>query len=215
VALDFPAAGSALWALYDRGGPRPEYVLPMLYAESGFDPSVQNRGGAAQYGINQASEAAIAQYGPTDVQTYLTWPASQQISTVVSGMLLHWVALYGPLRSGTRVEQANMLPATLPTARALSDVVAQSPSPFYVGNQALDQGSKGAITVGDIAAFVSRAAQSQAVQDAISHTYALRPSESTREPVYGEDFSGASNGFWTSVALLAAAAAFVYWYSRA
>jgi hypothetical protein len=207
VSLDLPAAGSALWSLYDRGGPRPEYVLAMLYRESGFDPSTPNHAGAPYYGINQAGEGLIAAYAGVDVATYLTWPASRQIATVVTGMLLGLVQHYGPLRSGIRVEQANFLPATLPSATRLDDVVTSSPSSFYTSNEVLDPAHKGTITLRDLGAFLEEGAGSQAVQRAIAETYALRPSESPRDPVLGDDFAPSAS---STLAPVAAAAALVF-----
>jgi hypothetical protein len=187
--LDFPASGAALWALFDAGGPRPEYVLPVLYSESGFDPSVPNHAGYPYYGINQASTSLITAYAGTDPTTYMTWAASEQISTVVSGMFKAIVTSYGPLRSGTRCYQANFLPATLATAHGLGSVLATSPSAIYTANAGFDTAHKGTITVQDLANFVARAATTAAVQQAIAATYALRPALGRpHDPVYGEDF---------------------------
>lgn len=192
--LDFPASGTALWALFDQGGPRPEYVLPVLYSESGFDPSVQNHAGYPYYGVNQASESLISAYAGTDVATYTTWPASEQIATVVTGMFKAIVAGYGPIRSGTRAYQANFLPATLATAHGLKSVLAAAGSSIYTANAGFDTGKKGTITVQDLANFVAHAAGTAAVQQAIAQTYALRPGERPHDPVYGEDFGGISLG---------------------
>ena len=204
MSLDFPASGAALWSLFDRGGPRPEYVLVMLYRESGFDPSTPNRAGAPYYGLNQAGEDLIAAYAGTDVSTYLTWPASRQLATVVTGWLLDLVRRYGPLRSGIRVEQGNFLPATLPKATRLEDVITSSPSAFYTSNEVLDPRRKGTITLEDLGTFLEGGVSSQAVQRAIADTYALRPGETPRDPVLGEDFAPA---IASSLAPVAAAAA--------
>ncbi len=188
--LDFPASGTALWALFDAGGPRPEYVLPVLYFESGFDPSVQNHAGYPYYGVNQASQSLISTYAGTDPATYQTWAASQQISTVVTGMFKAIVQGYGPIRSGTRAYQANFLPATLATAHSLGSVLASSPSSVYTANAGFDTGKKGTITVQDLANAVARAAANAVVQQAIASTYALRPGAGNpHDPVYGEDFA--------------------------
>lgn len=211
--LDFPAAALALWTLFDEGGPRPEYVLPTLYAESSFNPSIQNLEGAPYYGINQASEGLIARYAGTDAATYLTWPASRQIATVVSGMLRSLVASYGPLRSGIRVEQANAAPAMLATARALSDAIYRFPDIGYTGNHALDVENKGFITLADLGRFITpRTAQGRAaLEAAIARVYDERPSERPRDPVRGEDFGGGGYG---ALAFAAAAAFVVYAWNK-
>jgi len=211
--LDFPASGNALWALFDAGGPRPEYVLPVLYAESGFDPSLPNQAGAAYYGINQANPGLISTYANTDPATYLTWPASAQIETVVSGMFRAIVGVYGAIRSGTRSYQANFLPATMPRARSLGSVIASAGdgTNVYAANRGIDTAGKGTITVGDLAAFVGKAARSSAVIDAIAQTYALRPGETPREPVYGEDF-GSFRAPGATLGMFAAAASMAFLY---
>ncbi len=210
--LDFPASGAALWALFDAGGPRPEYILPVLWAESNFDPSIQNSQGAANYGINQASAALIAQYAGTDPPTYVTWAASQQIATVVRGFFLALVRAYGPLRSGARVEQANFLPSTLGAARSLSSVLTRFGEAAYTDNHELDTANKGYITIGDLAAFVrpKTAAAKQNVQAAIANTYELRPDQRSamQDPVLGQDFGSSGLG------MFAAASGFAFlWYA--
>lgn len=205
MPLDFPAAGAALWSLFDAGGPRPEYVLPMLYAESGFDPSVQNRGGSANYGVNQASTELIASYANVDPSTYVTWSASQQIDTVVRGMLLDLVHRFGPLKSGARVEQANFLPATLPSVTTLDGVLARFGDSAYSGNADLDTQHKGTITLGDLANFVGRNVRGATVQSALQQTYELRPGVAMRDPVMGEDFL---SGGGSTLGTLSAAAGF-------
>jgi hypothetical protein len=204
--LDFPASGQALWALSDRGGPRPEYLLPVLYYESGFNPAVQNAAGAPYYGIGQNGAGLIAQFG-ADPQTYLTWPASQQLSTVVTAYFLSYA---GQLNSGTRTYQAEYLPGTLKTARSLGDIIASSnddPHGYYAANKTFDWDHKGSITVGDMAHAVASMAAKPAVQQAIAQTYALRPSESPRDPVYGTDFGAFGRLSTTDALLLAVAAA--------
>jgi hypothetical protein len=210
--LDFPAAGEALWAIFDAGGPRPEFVLPTLWAESGFEPSIQNLAGASNFGVNQATPGLISSYASTDPGTYVTWTASQQIATVVRGMLLDLVSKYGPLRSGARVEQANFLPSTLSTARSLDAVLTRFPEAAYQGNVALDTANKGTITIRDLAAFLTRGAKQSGgrVQAAIAQTYDLRPDERPREMVLGDDFGSGAG----PLAVTAALAFLVYAWVR-
>lgn len=192
MSLD-PASYPALWGITAQTGIRPEWLLPVLYAESGFNPAVPNQAGQPFFGINQASTALITQFAGVDPQTYLTWPASQQLQTVVKGYLGGLVASYGPLRSGVRVYQGNFLPATLNTARHLTDVVASAPSAYYTANVGLDPKGKGNITVQDLANFVARAANSQTCKDAIAQAYSIDASGSNphgpeTDPVYGLDY---------------------------
>jgi hypothetical protein len=216
MALDFPASGSALWDIFDAGGPRPEYLLPVLYFESGFRPDVQNHAGAPYYGLNQVSGTTL-QSGGVDPSDYLTWPASRQLSTFVRSYVLNAVNNYGSLRSATRVEQANFLPATLKTATSLSSVLASQGDAYYSANAGFDKNKTGQITVQDLANAMAKSAASSAVQSAIAQTYALRPTESPHDPVYGDDFGVTS---WlpsspaVQVALILAAGAGAAWLIR-
>lgn len=173
MSLD-PASYAALWQITSDTGVLPEYLLPGLYFESGFDPSVQNRAGYSYWGLNQASADLISAYANTDPQTYLTWPASAQLRTVVRGYVKSLVGRYGKIRSATRFYQANFYPASLDSARGLSDVIVSAPSAAYNANAALDKSKKGSITVGDLAQVMTTAASSPAVQNAIAATYAAK-----------------------------------------
>lgn len=202
MSLDFPAFGQALWALYDSSGIRPEYALPVLYSESGFSTSVTNSIGCV--GIGQS--CPFANNLPAD---YASWSASQQLSGMVGPAWKADIAKFGPIRSGTRLYQANFLPATLATAKSLSSVLAAKGGNVYLANAGLDYTHKGAITVSDLAHFISLASGHAAVKDAVAQAYALRPGESPKDPVYGDDFLrgffGGRKLPWLDVALIAGA----------
>jgi len=205
MSLDFPASGNAFWAIYDATGIRPEWLIPVLAYESGLNPAIPNSSGTPYYGIGQNSVADISAYGGgVDPTTYMTWSASQQLSTVVKGYFSRVVSKYGPLSSGIRVYQAEYLPATIPTATSLSDVISSAPSAYYEQNRSFDPQGKGYITVGDLGNAVSSQLSKAYVQDAISQTYALRPWEFETDPVYGSDFAfGGLGGFLPPLALAA------------
>lgn len=190
MSLDFPASGQALWDIYDATGIRPEYLLPVLAYESGFRPDVQNGAGAPYYGIGQNSTSDIATFAGVDPATYLTWSASQQLSTVVKGYFSRIVDKYGSLNSGTRVYQAEYLPGTLPDVTSLSGVLSSAPSPYYEANRSFDHGSKGYITLDDLRQVVAAKSAEGYVQIAISQTYALRSGEVPADPANGTDFGG-------------------------
>ena len=189
--LDQPASGYALWAISDATGIRPEWLLPGAYLESGYNPAI----------VNSIGCSGVLQLCQNIPDGYTSWPASQQLSQEVSGRLQATVARYGPLRSGTRFYIANLLPAALPQAKRLGDVIAQKGSSatypgggglmsgaVYAGNSSLDFDHNGTLTVQDIADKVAWAASQPAVQSAIQQTYALRPGQSPMDPVYGLDF---------------------------
>lgn len=181
------ASYAASWSIYDATGLRPEYLWPVLWSESGLDPSIPNRAGAPYYGISQASGSWLAAHG-IGVADYLTWPASRQLLTVVLPMVRSNVAAYGPIRSGTRFYQSNFLPATMPR-RALFAALTWKGSPEYGANAGLDTTRKGVILVADLATFVGRAARQPAVADAIARSYAARPSAGpATDPVLGSDY---------------------------
>jgi hypothetical protein len=195
--LDFPATAMALWTGFDAGKlPRPEYLLPCLYSESGFSTSVVNSIGCT--GLNQ-----LCPFAWPIPAGYATWSASQQLSGPISSMFGQLIAKYGPLNSGTRTYLANFLPGLLPTATSLSSVIATRGGAVYAANAGLDYQNTGVIRVSDLAHFIKRAAGIAAVQSAIAQTYAQRPGESPEEPVYGTDFSSP----WSLPEKLLAAAA--------
>jgi hypothetical protein len=189
MALD-AASYPALWSLFDQGGPRPEYVLPVLWSESNFNSSVINSIGCA--GVNQACSALLSSLGVT-AQQYATWPASEQIQKAVTPYML----ANAPLNSGTRVYQANFLPATLKTQKALSSILAASPGAVYEANAGFDTGHTGVIRIQDLANAIARAAAQPAVQQAITAAYALRPGWFPKDPVYGTDYTP----MWQTVAI--------------
>lgn len=196
MSLD-DASYTALWGITAATGIRPEYLLPVLYHESRFNPAATN---GSYHGIGQNSAADIQTYAGVDPTTYLGYPASKQLETVVKGYFNAITKSYGVPKSGVRVYQAEYLPGTLNTAKRLSDVIAASPSAFYTDNPSLDPNKDGVITLGDLASVVGVEAQTSAVQTAISSTYAIDASASlfnTFNPddvahiIYGDDF-GAS-----------------------
>ncbi len=198
-------AYQALWGIYDATGIRPEWLVPVLYHESGLNPAATN---GAYHGIGQNSPADIQRYSGVDPATYLTWSAGAQLNTAVRGYFQAIVAAYGSLRSGVRIYQAEFLPATLPTARNLSDVIASTsndPYGFYASNQSLDPNHDGIITLQDLADVVSHDAKAPQVQAALAATYAIRPDETQTDPALGDDFGSYKLSYnWRSVAIAAA-----------
>ena len=208
MPLDFPATGQALWTLFDKGGPRPEYVLPVLYSESGFSTSVTNSIGCI--GLNQ-----LCPFAWPIPAGYASWSASQQIAGPITSMFLANNAKFGALNSGTRCYQSNFLPATLP-CKSLDAVLATQAGggecwtvsagtsrSIYAANPGLDYQKTGAIRVSDLAHFIAKAAAAPLVQQAIAQTYAVRPNEKPLDPVYGTDFNTVTPSGWLGSALLA------------
>jgi len=186
MSLDWPATGAALWSIYDQTGIRPEWVLPVVHLESGFDPSVVNPGGCV--GLFQLCPGTYGNYVSVPVSEYRTWSASQQLA---GPALAYWrnALGYGPIRSATRLMQAQLAPGELSSAPSLDSVVYRAPSSGYEGNRGVfDPSGKGYFTVQDLANAMASHASDPAVRDAIARTYALRPGEQPHDPVYGDDF---------------------------
>jgi hypothetical protein len=200
MSLD-AASYPLLWGFADSTGVRPEWVLPVLHHESGFNPALPNSAGYPYYGLNQVSGGYLTSRGvaPAD---YLTWPASKQLQQVV----LPFLHAYAGVRSATRLYQANFLPATLKTATSLSDVISRKGDPYYGPNASLDANHDGVITVGDLAAVLEKDVASPAVQQAIAAAYLVRPDESPKDPVYGEDFMQPATKTWLIALGIAAVA---------
>jgi len=188
VSLD-AGAPAALWRLFDATGVRPEFVLPVLWTESGLNPATPNLAGFPYYGINQISGSYLARLG-FDPSDYLTWPASQQLDQVVTPFVRGNVAAFGVPQSGTRFYQLNFLPATLAGPKALSRVLAWKGSGTYAANEGLDWLHKGAISVYDLAHAVAHAAAQASVQRGIAACYALRPEAGAPlGSTYGADYA--------------------------
>lgn len=210
---------AALWSLYAKTGIRPEWIVPTLASESGLNPAIQNLQGYPYYGINQISGSYLQRLG-IDPATYQTYSASQQMTAVVIPYMQAQVAAFGPLQSGTRVYQANFLPASLKTATTLDSILAVKPAGgcgsgrtanIYCANPGLDYTKKGTITVSDLAHFISKEASLSYVQNVIANAYAVAPDGVGPEtdPAYGNDFSGGggtSSPDWTVPITLAGGA---------
>jgi hypothetical protein len=192
--LDFPASAEAFWSIYDAGGPRPEYLIPILARESGLW-SWETNGYA--HGINQVSTEWLTTRHIA-VEDYLKWPASQQLSRIVKGYMMLHVAQFGAIGSGIKCYLMNFLPAFVRDGKTeLSQVLVRRGAPgesgkYYAGNPGLDVGNKGYITVGDLAFVLYKmlrgAEYGAIVQDAIARTYEARPTEQLHDPIYGEDY---------------------------
>jgi hypothetical protein len=190
MSLDWPAFGDALWSVSDQLGIRPEWQLPVLYLESGFNPAALNAGGCV--GLNQFCPGTYGGYVNVPVDQYRSWAASKQLAGPV---LAYWrnAQSQGQIRSSTRLMVAQLGPGLLRSTHNLSDVVFASPSGGYRGNCGVfDPGcAKGHFNVQDIANVMSRISASPAVQNATSVAYAMRPDEQMHDPVYGDDWGGA------------------------
>jgi len=197
VALDFPAFGQALWKVSDELGIRPEWQLPVLSLESGFNPSIVNPYGCV--GLNQFCPGTFEHYVPVSVGEYRQWPASEQLAGPI---LAYWrdALHYGEIRSGTRLELAQLGAALLSKAPNLDSVVFRGPGGAYSANSGFDTAHKGFITVQDIANALAHQASGHAVQSALAKAYALRPGETPTDPVYGEDFGHGGGGAASPVA---------------
>lgn len=215
MSLDQPAAGRALWSIYDSTGIRPEWLIPGLAIESGLNPSLPNAQGYPYYGINQISGNWLSARGisPSD---YLTWTASQQLFTIVKPYMEGEVESFGPLTSGIRVYQANFYPASLKYAPGLDDVIVAAPHAAYEANRYLDTTGKGSITPRDLGVRLEQQVAKSFVQRAIADTYTLRPTETPTDPVFGASLlSGSSlKTVGIAAAILGVAGAAAWWISN-
>jgi hypothetical protein len=184
MSADMPAFGTALWAGFQAGKlPRPEYLIPCLFSESGINPAAQNSIGCQ--GINQ-----LCPFAWPIPAGYTSWTASQQLLGPVTAMFAQIIAKYGPLNSGTRTYLANFLPAYLSTAKSLTSVLAVKGSAVYNANAGFDYQHTGQITVGDLAYFIGKAAANPTVKALIAAVYAMAPPGvgPEQDPVYGTDY---------------------------
>jgi hypothetical protein len=210
VSLD-QAAFPALWKITDatNGDLRPEYLIPVMFSESGLNPALQNFGGADFWGINQINGKTLRD-AHVDPHDYLTWPASRQLNRFAGPYFIAQDKQYGPIRSATRLYQANMCPATLPDAHSFEDVIARKGGTKYRGEEAacyagnaglFDTQHKGYITVGDLANAIENTLKHASVDAAIAAAYVFRGEPrpgvgqglTPKNPVFGSDFDAHGN----------------------
>ena len=208
MSLDFPATANALWAGFDAGKlPRPEYLLPCLYSESGFSTSVTNSIGCV--GLDQLLPFRVAH--PRRLRLVVCLAADRR-------------AHHEHVRANDRqvrppqLRHAHLprqLPARIPLHRHKPVERSGQARRCRLRSQ-LGPGlpTQRAITVGDLSHFISRAASSTTVKNAIAQTYAYRRVLSPYDSVYGTDFgsptgspTGLSSSDWAIVAAGSVAAA--------
>lgn len=173
----------ALWSLVALpSGTRPEVFLAVWLYESGLDPSAQNAGGCI--GLNQSCPAASGgpgfPGGDAAAQAYRASPASAQLAWIAPQVMSDMQLNGGPFASAARYFQANLLPATLATAKQPSDVIAARGGPYagaYASNAVLDVGGDGAITLDDLGHALQNKilASGSTLSSAIAQTYAAAP----------------------------------------
>lgn len=220
MSLDQPAFSNALWDLYKRGGPRPEFLIPVLSYESGLNPAADN--GVGYYGIGQNQASFIQANAGVDPQTYKSYSASEQLSRVVTPYFLGVVSRYGPLTSGVQVYMAEFYPASLTYAKGLDDVIVSTShdDAAYEANKVFDTAGKGSITPRDLAAAITGQLVHANVANAITDAYANAPFGvgGQQDPVYGTGNSNAlgsglfatKTGKVIAVALAAGGLAYLY-----
>ncbi len=170
-----------LWKLAIDTKTPPEFFLAVMASESGLRPSVPNLAGADYYGINQIAGSYLKARGITPA-TYLSWPASQQLSQIVVPYFKGQLAWWGkPIRSpgvlhSLALCQPDMSKSDDP-ARVLAPVTG-SPcgAAAYAANKGLDFDSSGDITIGDLdASLAARVIGKQPYQAAYDRLYSAVP----------------------------------------
>ena len=183
--LDYPATSESLWTIHDAGGPRPEYLLPVLYCISGLRPQYDQ---GVSFGLSSTSLEELTRLG-IDYNAYTKWTASSQLDRVIKQHLMLFSATGAPIRSGIRCYVSFIIPSSLPAnALTLDHVLSYSSDAFYHDHAGLDVNGDGVITVGDLAYAVHASFKTQAVQSALSKAYDIRPIEKPHDPIYGEDY---------------------------
>jgi hypothetical protein len=143
----------------------PTQVALVLFEESGFDPSVQNSGGAPVYGLNQMSAANIQSLGLTVAQ-WTSMTAAQQLVYIFRW----WDALASGDNGGQFPSDAGMIlalnfePGAFKNINAGSNpdaVLAGANGPYaanYTANKALDPNNTGTITVNTCRTYLTNVA---------------------------------------------------------
>ena len=147
----------ALWNLAVASGTRPEVFLTVWFAESGLEPTAQNVDGCI--GLNQTCPKEMGGPGfPSTAEAYRALPAGQQVAWIAPQVHAAVKLNGGPFASAARYYQANLLPATLATAKRSGDVIASKAGPYpmeYAANAALDVNRDGRITLQDLGDYLA------------------------------------------------------------
>ena len=146
----------ALWNLATASGTRPEVLLTVWFAESGLDPAAVNVDGCI--GLNQTCPKELGGPGlPSTPEAYRASSASQQVAWIAPQVLAAVKLNGGPFASAARAYQANLMPATLTTARRSGDVIMSKSGPYpmeYAANAGLDVNRDGKITLQDLGDYL-------------------------------------------------------------
>lgn len=177
-ALDWPDFGYALWKVDNELGLKPEWVLPVLYLESRFDPAAMNPSGCV--GLNQfcVGPGTYARYVNVPIEQYRQWPASSQLAGPIFN---YW---RDALRSGRIDSAARLMVAQLGHSLLTTTgdgIVLAAPSAEYYANAGVFDPptpdypkGKGYFTLGDIAGVLAYDLRQPVVQDALSRAYNAR-----------------------------------------
>lgn len=224
---------TALWKLAHDTGVPAEFFLALLFMESSLNPAVPANPKYPDYhGLNQMNGAYLRAKG-IDPAVYRTWPASQQMTTIVAPFLKQQLGLYGhpipPTPDGLAVLDAlNFVPGQLKKRGSAPDAVLAArgaPNPeggWYTANAGLDYDKDGAITIRSIARRLASKWADPVLQDALRRAYAVAPAGYT--PPYDLNLmpprleavttsSSKSPLGWVLAGLGLGAAAGVAWYA--
>jgi len=132
----------------------PVQVALVLFEESGFNPAIQNKAGASNYGLNQMSAANLSSLGLTPSQ-WTSMTAAQQLPYIFKW----WASLASSDNGGSfpadggELLALNFEPGAFKTVGAGGNpnaILAGSSGPYasnYTANSVLDPNKTGSITV--------------------------------------------------------------------
>jgi hypothetical protein len=138
-------------------GVPPEWYLAIFALESGLQPGIGNSMGYV--GLNQLSSAQLQSIFHVAPADYLTWPASRQITQVITPWYTNAVkiALNRAPRSLGALYAINLAPGIVQQKGDDPSVVLYaSGSAAYAANKPLDFNGDGAITISDLDAFLAK-----------------------------------------------------------
>lgn len=153
-------------------GVDPEFLLRVVYLETRFDPTA-HRAGSRYYGINQLDSDFLRKRG-VDPEVYRLMPASEQLRLGAGPYWELHVRDYvkGPVRSAGVMQAVQLAPARVGSG-APGNVLYRSGEAGYEGNKSLDVNHDGAITVGDLDAFMEPLARQPEYQNALAELRAV------------------------------------------
>ena len=182
----------ALSALAESWGVPPSWPLAALYLESRFNPQA-HRAGSSFWGLSQLNTDDVQRYAG-DPNGYLNLAASEQLTLAIGPWYTKALRGITPRSPGV-FYAVNLAPSNVGNGDS-TNVLYATPSKEYTANKGLDANGDGAITIGDLDAFLYKLTTTGV--EASTFKAALAQLDDTTPPYGGAPYSPAVVTGWSA-----------------